>query len=538
MIRFPTLSRPLARATCVAIACLLLRITFAQVQRQTPPRAAAEQAAETTLRWSARGAVKRYRLQVARDPKFNDIIFDGAVVGLERRVTLPPGRYYWRVAPAPKETGRFTAPELVEVGRSEPTPLLPPQPAVSPRPLPAATPAAPPLMRPPANLGWQTATGPVSGPIAARLRPGQPPDVIAVNAEGTVFALDGSNGAALWTARFNPGRRPAAAGPPDAPGPNVFMPVVLKRQGEKPAVLVAFTEGVRLLDGETGAELWRAKLMGRPVSGCAAELNSDESVQEAVVVTDDPATMYVLDSATGAVTGQTKLDGAAVGPPIPFQEGNERGIAITLAGARLEVRRADGNRLRPSVKYDVPFVTPPLVITGSRGTIIIIGTEHGLLFLKGDMKPLGRISTEDDAPRGRIAAADIDGDGLLEIVMVTRRGRLALITGDGKIRWSTQGARGAYRAAFADLNRDGVLDVLIADEGVFARGFSGRDGRLIWQADEEPKTAAGAGGEGVFLRSIAVRPAEGAPLVVSNDPVRGVLRAVGLPAGSVTPNGK
>src|SRR2546425_1216369 len=52
-----------------------------------------------SLRWGVRPGVSRYRLQLARDIGFADIVFDRVVSGAERQITdLPPGRYYWRIA--------------------------------------------------------------------------------------------------------------------------------------------------------------------------------------------------------------------------------------------------------------------------------------------------------------------------------------------------------------------------------------------------------------------------------------------------------
>lgn len=394
------------------------------------------------------------------------------------------------------------------------------------------------VVRPPANIGWETATGDVDRAVPARLRAGQSFDFVAVNSEGTVFALEGATGAALWTARFVPGRQTGAANAPtnNAANGGAFAPLVVSApQRETANVLVAFDGGVRLLEGETGRELWRASLKGRVASGCVAELDNDETAPEIAVATEEPSALYVLNSVSGNVISRAALVGDVVGVPIPFQQGAERGIALSLKGAELDIRKADGERLR-AVKFDVPFVTPPLVIAGPRGTLVVVGTEHGLLLLNGDLHPLGRISTEDDAPHGRLAAADLDGNGVVEIVMVTTRGRVAVISAEGKIDWSAQGARGAYTPAFADLNHDGFLDVLAADDTVFARGFSGRDGRVIWQADDESRTttAPPAAEQPRSLRSLAIATGDAStPLVVSGDHARRALRAVGLPAGSV-----
>ncbi|HKC65960.1 MAG TPA: hypothetical protein VKB86_20115, partial [Pyrinomonadaceae bacterium] len=94
-------------------------LTFAQSGRQ-----AAQGKTQTTtqsktslhLVWPGQQGVLRYRLQVARDDQFRDIVFDRAVFGTEYLVTeLAPGNYYWRVAPAVKETGTFTKPRLVVI---------------------------------------------------------------------------------------------------------------------------------------------------------------------------------------------------------------------------------------------------------------------------------------------------------------------------------------------------------------------------------------------------------------------------------------
>jgi hypothetical protein len=352
-------SRPLFALLRAAAAALLLCAAAphaARAQVATAPAAgSSSQEIETTLRWAARGTARRYRLQVSRDAGFDDIVFDGAVDGLEHRVPLAPGTYFWRVAPAPKETGRYGPPQVILV-----TSAAAPSPVATPTVRPAAAAA---ILRPPTNVGWETATGSVDRPIAARLRAGQPLDLVAVNSEGTVYALEGATGAALWTARFSPPRprgTAATAAPTQTPNPpsSSFAPVAVASQQQGIFnVLAAFDGGLRLLEGETGRELWRAVISGRPTGGCVAQTGDDAGATEIAVATEAPSTLYFLNPATGAVVSRTPLDGDVIGLPIPFQSGADRGVALALKGAMIEVRRSSGVRIR-AVKFDVPFVTP------------------------------------------------------------------------------------------------------------------------------------------------------------------------------------
>jgi hypothetical protein len=296
-------------------------------------------------------------------------------------------------------------------------------------------------------------------------------------------------------------------------------------------VSVASADGLRGLDGETGREVWRTVLQGRLQSGTVAQLQGEKAASEFVVATSDPDTLTVLEAQSGRIISKTKLSGALLGSPIPFTHGEVNAVAYALDNRQLEIRRRDGVAVR-AIKFDVPFTTPPLVLATPRGTLVVIGTEHGLLFFEGsDLKPLGRITTEQDAPRGRLTAADMDNDGTIEIVMVTKNGRVAVISTAGKVNWAVEGAADAYMATFANLNNDGVLDVLVASDAAFALGFSGRDGGLIWRAEENAKTTAtgAASGERMLRTLTGALSNAGVPLLVGGDAARSSVRAVGLP---------
>jgi outer membrane protein assembly factor BamB len=489
-----------------------------ETSRAQPPAGAQQVAAPLKLHWPARPRVRRYRLQVALDQKFQDIVFDRAVEGLEQEVSgLQPGKYYWRVAPATPETGRYSAPALVEAA------------------LPVAVvPVVAAVIRPPVDIGWQAAIGTVARPFAARLRAGKNFDLVALNSDGTIYALDSADGTPLWLARE---RRTAPAGDAkEKPRANPFTPLVLPATAESRSVVAAaFSEGIRGLDGETGRELWRDVLQGRLVGGTLAQMQGGDNAatSDFVIATSDPDMLYVLEGRTGRIVSKTKLGGAVIGSPIPFTHGDVNGVAFALENRQLEIRKRDGSVVR-AIKFDVPFTTPPLVLATPRGTLVVIGTDHGLLFFEGaDLKPLGRITTEQDAPRGRLTAADLNADDTIEIVMVTKNGRVAVISTAGKINWASEGATDAYMATFAHLNTDGVLDVVVASSTSFALGFSGQDGSLIWRADENSKTPPPQSVEADerMLRTLTgAISSTGVPLLVGGDAARSSVRAVGLPA--------
>lgn len=504
------------------LTLILAASPFAAAARAqgTTTAPAAQTKTSLHLRWPAQEGVLRYRLQLARDEQFQDIVFDRAVFGTEYVVTeLGPGKYFWRFAPAVKETGTFTTPRPVEITADAATNL-----GSGPTPGPTRT-----TLTPAANTGWRTTTGSVARPLVAHLRSASSSDVVGVNADGMVYALDGTNGVAMWTARFRPNAKRGE--PTGSGGGPVFTPVLVEGRDNLTNVVVAFDGGVRAIEGSTGRELWRAALANRALAGAVAAGGG----ARALLVAGDNASLTVVDPATGKVLSETKLDGAIVAAPTAFPAGGGSAVVLALAGGTLDVRDHAGQRVR-SLKMDTNITTPPLYVTTPRASLFLVGTENGLISLNAeDLKPLGRIATEQDAPAGTLASADLDGDGAPEVMMLTRRGRLVAVgTADGKIKWYTPGATDASSAAFADLNSDGVLDVLVAGGQDFARGFSGRDGALIWKAEEDAKAGPQSADAGQTRALVTgTFGSGGAAYVVGTDTARTGLRAVGLPKDAV-----
>ncbi len=389
------------------------------------------------------------------------------------------------------------------------------------------------VLQPPENLGWRTATGNISQPLAAHLRDAVNYDLVGVNAEGTVYALNGTNGVALWTTGFIPQvRRGEATG---NKGAAAFAPVIIAST-QKPLanLLVAFEGGVRSLEGATGRELWRAPISGRAASGISFDLD-DDGTPEIILVDDSAPSLVVLKGDTGGILSQTKLDGSIVGAPAALNTSSERSIVLALANGIVDVRNINGKRLR-TIKLDASITTAPIVVQMTNAVSLLVGTDKGLIALNAaDLRPLWRVATDKaDAPRGSLAVADLDGGGVPEVLMITRSSRaVAINVSSGKIKWYTDGATDAASVAFADLNGDKALDVIIAAMPSFAIGLNGRDGSLIWRADEIGQ-ARQQGTTDSSARTLITAPVNAnSSFVVGTDPSHVGLRAVGLPQGAV-----
>ena len=463
------------------------------------------------VRWQGKPGVNRYRLQLATDEKFEDVVFDQAVEGRQYVVKdLPPGNYFWRVAPAAAETSvSYSAPERVTLGSESKVEVAS-------------------VVLPADATGWRVATGEVAKIAPASLRPGGVVDFVGLGADGRVFAVDGASGISLWTSRYNT----AAGGQGPSPKGITFEPLVVGDPLRGTYVVVATQGGVRALLGDTGRETWRASLEGTAVSGVAADLDGDNK-QELAVLTEGPEMFYVINPLSGRVLASQKLSGVAAGPPYPFDVGGRRGVLLGMKSGRVELRGADG-QVVAEAKIDEDVTTAPLVTRRGEMAFMAVGGNSALWAISvPDMKVLGAIRAEDDSVRGTLASADVDGDGSTEIVMVTKKGRVALVsTDDGTVRWFAEGAESAASAAFADVNGDNVLDVIVPGAGsTFALGFSGRDGSLVMRVEESGKGAQNVGGR---TRSLVVTPAlGGGGWLVGGDPSGTGMRAVELPKGSV-----
>src|SRR5438067_290605 len=150
-----------------------------------------------TLRWGPRPGVARYRLQLATDSDFVDIVFDRVVSGNQYQINnLPAGKYFWRVAALTAKLGDFSSAGIIEINAE--LSIAAKQNIKNARSNDRIDSSK--LVA--SGGGWQTAIGSVSRMALARLRTPTSLELIAVNNEGIVSALNISDGVPLWTVRF------------------------------------------------------------------------------------------------------------------------------------------------------------------------------------------------------------------------------------------------------------------------------------------------------------------------------------------------
>jgi len=488
------------------------------------PASSATPAGQVTtahLRWGTRPGVFRYRLQLASDREFNDIIFDRVISGNEYEVSdLVPGRYFWRVAALSDKPLQFSSAGVIDISmavtRPDTRPDLPSrQPVNSPR---APNPAT--ASRVITGAGWRALIGEVSGPALAHLRSANALDLVSVNNAGVVYALDADSGVVLWTAR----PRPPLTGSPRA-GAAPTVPLLVRSRNGLDNVVVLANATVRALEGASGRELWRTALPAPASSGVALD-------SELFIIDDSLQRLFLIDSLTGKLSAQTAFPSRVFGAPVAVDHAGQQSVMIAFENGGLEFRDVAGKTIR-SGNAGSPVTTKPLFVSGPRGGLVLMGTRGGLTaFDSEDLRALGRVALKDDTPRGMLSAADLSGDGVAEVIMLTEHGRVIAVNAvDGKILWESSSANDAQSVAFADVDGDHVLDVLVAGGQTFAMALSGRDGSVVWK-EHEPALVAN------HVTSLAPRSVLAAPhgagiLLIGVDPSRMGLRAVAFPTGTV-----
>jgi hypothetical protein len=255
------------------------------------------------------------------------------------------------------------------------------------------------------------------------------------------------------------------------------------------------------------------------------------------------------------IESQTKLSGPinnASGSPILFGRNSRPSVLVPLMGHTLAVFDPAAKLLR-TIQTGADITASPVIVETLQRKLMLVGTSKGLAVFSveddvGGFKWIRYIGLGDSQPVKSLAEADLDGNKIPELVAITNAGTNAGIN-DGrvslvdlyqmKVLWSVNSAmvaRDVGSAAFADVNNDGRLDVLLPGKDDFAVALSGSDGTVIWKSHIpipiEPLVQSKP-----ELRSLAVTTlSSGRLLLVGSDVASGGLRAIEVTPTAVTSN--
>lgn len=474
------------------------------------------------IQWKQQTGVMRYRLQIASDRQFNDVLFDGVVSRPEYFAKdFGPGLYYWRVAAAESLTRRFLAAGRLEVRAANVA-----------RQLPASSSPAASKRR--VVSSWLAATGEIFDPIVAPLRNGAQ-TFVGTNSEGTTYALNSTGGTALWSARYlkrdikadNP-RGELAANSGKVAG-RQLIPVIVDWNNAT-LVIVRSEKGLRALEAFTGQEIWSTQLEEGIAGAVVADLDGEPGPE--IYATDSTSNrLLCLDASTGKVKSESKLTGKPMGPPVLLSTVKTRALLVPLESNSIDIRSGEGLLIR-TLRMGSDLTTAPVVAETSRGVMMLVGTKDGLVYFETSrFQPLGRIAAGGGAyPTGSLAVADLNGDRKTDVViMITNSDRVTAIDpSDGKVKWVAEGFGLAAAAVFADLNGDGWLDVLLPGKDTFAVALSGVDGARIWDSSEAGENIRTARLPAQATRLATATMIDGRIIVVGNDATGIGLRAMEL----------
>jgi outer membrane protein assembly factor BamB len=524
----------------LALVFLLTHFPRAASSRTEISASAQVQNPAVLLRWSAQAGVVRYRLQVANDAAFTDVVLDRVVNANEYEITdLPAGRYYWRVAPLTGSLGQFSRPSTLVVSerRNEPAskqqnnqqaqkPSLLPQAVVTPPASNRAAGSSPAGSLPPRSpfslitaVTWHAAVGDVQHPVLAHLRSSDVIDVVAISGTGVTSALDALTGKILWSA---PLAQNAGA---HLPLETSFKPLLIPSARNTDDVIVLLGSIATRLDGATGRELWRRQLPVFVAGGVVWNGNRSALV---FVVDSSLRGLSILNAKDGAILAKAELPAQVVGMPVLCDYQNTLAVMFAYDNGLVEIRDRLARLVQSSFATN-PNTTPPLFINSNRTTVVVVGTKNGVIALDANtLHPVSRINLTDDAPRGALAAADLDGDANMEVIILTDRGRVVASHADGKIVWQSAAIDAPESVSFADVNRDGIIDVIVTNRQTLPVALSGRDGSILWQEAEQAPVVNRPSTSGTY--SLATMPMTGATLVIAPDPPFKGLRGVQLRA--------
>jgi len=198
--------------------------------------------------------------------------------------------------------------------------------------------------------------------MLAHLRTAATRDLVGINSDGVIFALDANSGVALWSTarrqidakRFVPG--------------SASVLLLRSRTGLDDVIRMSGID-VTSIEGTSGRELWRTTL---PATVSTGIVINDKRSQILLVDNSGPR-LFVLDALTGSLLTEVKLPHRRRGRACALAGRDAGQLVLAYETGRIEVRDTAGALVR-SGDSGSPATTPPLFIKGRHGDFILVGS--------------------------------------------------------------------------------------------------------------------------------------------------------------------
>jgi len=247
------------------------------------------------------------------------------------------------------------------------------------------------------------------------------------------------------------------------------------------------------LNLDDGSLLWKVNTGGcNDVAPLIFDVDMDDSLEVVLPSSCVPRT-FCFKGHNGAIEWATWLHGSD-SPPTVGDIDNDGKPEILHGGFGGWVSCLNGED--GSVEWDLPVYpgsaiqTAPIILdvdnNGQLDFVVanwILNGYHGMWCFRGDNQQLIWDSDlPDDVIYHGASFADIDGDGFMELAFGTYEGTVLVINAeDGSLKWDYPFTWVVYITAMADLNNDGLYEIIVA--GGDRIGVLDRDGDLLWDFD-------------------------------------------------------
>lgn len=258
-------------------------------------------------------------------------------------------------------------------------------------------------------------------------------------------------------------------------------------------IIAAGREELYVLDG-TGVLLWHWRTKGRFMTIPAV---FHAPGQRTLIYAADNLGVFTCLDGAGTVVWQAALKGPSVwsGPVISTLEPNGRPVAIQTDGTGLvwAFDYADGRPLWHA-QVSGASVTPAAAdIDGDGKKEVVVVTAQGeLSAIRSDGTVLWKFETSEQRPLWAVSSPVVfqTAQGEARIVSACTENRLGCLDGHGVLLW-TRPVRGGVDSSISvcDFDGDGKADIFFATElGVIYR-YS-EDGGLLWEIDMQGRSLA------------------------------------------------